>query len=189
MTVIMRHDATGRSTGAMKTGKLGKIPSQFIAHTVEMRKSPAWRALSFDARKVLDRLELENSAHAGKENGRLPCTYDDFAQWGCRRASVADALRELEALGFIEIMQRGRAGNAEYRTPNLFRLTYVNGNLTPTDEWKRFSDAEKAENVATAARKRRSHIMEKQRERRVGKQNSRRTGASGLGHTGASTGQ
>jgi hypothetical protein len=33
-------------------------------------------------------------------------------------------LREVCALGFVEITERGRAGNAEWRRPNLFRLTY-----------------------------------------------------------------
>jgi len=32
------------------------------------------------------------------------------------------------ALGFVEITEHGRAGNAEHRTPNKFRLTHM-----PTD--------------------------------------------------------
>ena len=41
------------------------------------------------------------------------------------RTSVAPAIREAEALGFIRLTERGRGGNAEYGTPNLFFLTFA----------------------------------------------------------------
>lgn len=189
MTVILKHDATGRSTGRMKAGKLSKIAGQFIAHRVEMRTSPAWRALSFDARRVLDRLEVEHAAHAGRENGALPCTYADFVEWGCRRESISDAIRELVALGFVEVMRQGRAGNREFRTPSLYRLTYLHGNLDPTDEWKRFTDCVAANEAAEAARLRRAKRIAKQRNSGSEKQIFGGTGAPGFGGTCASTGR
>ena len=42
----------------------------------------------------------------------------------------------MEALGFVECMDRGRASRAEFRFPASYRLTYVQGNLQATDDWK-----------------------------------------------------
>jgi hypothetical protein len=46
-----------------------------------MLESPAFRALSFAGHKFLARLEIEHLHHAGRENGRLIVTYDQFAEW------------------------------------------------------------------------------------------------------------
>jgi hypothetical protein len=103
---------------------------------------------------VLDRLEIELAHHGGMDNGRLPVTYDDFRRYGIDRHAIGPALRELETLGFIEITERGRAGNAEWRTPNRFRLTYKHTkNADPTHEWKRFQTMQHASVRAQQARK------------------------------------
>lgn len=120
------------------------IGGQFIAHRVEMLESEAWRSLSFAARKVLDRLEIEHAHHGGKENGRLPCTYQDLARFGVRRSSVSGALRQLVATGFIEVTHQGRGGNADYRDPSRYRLTFLHTKagsrvIDPTDDWRKWS--------------------------------------------------
>ena len=73
-------------------------------------RSPAWRALSLSARRILDRLEIEMADHGGTDNGKLPATYDDFERYGLHRHAIAPAIREAVALGFLEITQPGRAG-------------------------------------------------------------------------------
>ena len=78
--------------------------------------------LSGAAQRVLFRLEIELLHHGGNDNGKLVVTFDQFEKYGVRRKSIAAALRELEALGFIEIVERGCAGNAGYGKPNVFRL-------------------------------------------------------------------
>jgi hypothetical protein len=98
------------------------IKGQFAPRTIEMLRSAAYRVLSLSARRVLDRLEIELADHGGNENGRLPVTYADFHHYGIDRHAIPPAIREVEALGFVEITQRGRAGNAEFRSPNYFRL-------------------------------------------------------------------
>jgi hypothetical protein len=55
------------------------------------------------------------------------------------------------ALGFVEITEAGRAGNAEFRKPNLFRLTYLHTQVGPTDEWQKISENE-ADAIARTAR-------------------------------------
>ncbi len=114
------------------------IGGQFAPHTIEMLRSPAWCALSLSARRVLDRIEIELADHGGVDNGKLPVTYDDFCRYGIHRHAIGPAIREAVALGFMEITEPGRAGNAEFRKPNLFRLTYRNTrNMASTDEWKK----------------------------------------------------
>src|SRR5207342_1105739 len=101
------------------------IGEQFSARTVRMLESPAYRALSLSAHRVLSRIEVELGHHGGTDNGKLPVTYNDFQEYGVDRHSISAAIRECVALGFLEITEIGRAGNAEFRTPNKFRLTYI----------------------------------------------------------------
>src|SRR6516165_5946692 len=98
------------------------IRDQFVPHTLSMLQSPAYRVLTRAARMVLDRIEIEHMHHGGVENGNLPVTYDDFVEYGIHRHGIAPAIRELEGLGFIEITQRGRAGNREFRSPSKYPL-------------------------------------------------------------------
>jgi len=131
-----------------------KIAGQFSARTIEMLESPAFQILSLGAHRALARLEIEHAHHGGNDNGRLPVTFDQFVEFGIHRHAIAPALREISALGFVEITERGRAGNAEWRRPHKFRLTYRQvDRAAPTDEWKRIKTKEEAETVAQEARR------------------------------------
>jgi hypothetical protein len=133
------------------TSRRTSIGGQFAPHTIAMLRSPAWRALSLSARRVLDRIEIELADHGGTDNGKLPVTYDDFVRYGIDRCAIAPAIREVVALGFVEITELGRAGNAEWRKPNLFRLTFRNTKYAPTNEWEKITE-EQAKLIARAAR-------------------------------------
>lgn len=132
------------------------ISGQFAARLIEMLGSPAYRALSRSGHMVISRIEIELAAHGGNDNGRLPVTTEDFVQYGMHRTSVAPAIREAEALGFIGVTERGRGGNAEHRSPNCFYLTYAHTRDSrkrpPTDEWHRIKTLEEADQIARAAR-------------------------------------
>jgi hypothetical protein len=149
-----RVNQKGRSTGQFKVRRGLKIGSQFVPHTIDMLQSPAWRVLSQSARRVLDRIEIEHMAHGGSENGRLPVTFDDFERYGVHRHSIAPAIRECEALGFAEITQRGIAGNAEFRSPHHYRLTYMPAMAREpaTHEWRKTETTREAETLARTAR-------------------------------------
>lgn len=140
---------------AIRGGQRKKtIVGQFAPRLTEMLESPAYRALSLSGHRVLARLEIELGHHAGHDNGKLPTTFDDFQTYGVHRQAIAPAIRELVALGFIEVIQAGRAGNAEWRRPSLYRLTYRHQELTqPTDDWRKITTIEEAELIANAARK------------------------------------
>jgi hypothetical protein len=136
--------------------KRSRISGQFAARLIEMLESPAYRVLSLSAHRIISRVEIELGHHGGKDNGKLPITYDDFQAYGIDRHAIAPAIREAEALGFIEVTVRGRAGNAEFRTPNLFRLTFRGAKGLPGDgthEWRKIADLEQATLVAQMARK------------------------------------
>lgn len=136
--------------------RASKIGGQFSWRLGGMIASPAFRVLSLSANRILNRLELEICQHGGNDNGHLPCTYEHFVEYGVDRHSIAPAIRELVALGFIEYTP-GAAGNAEFRKPNTFRLTYRptghRATFEPTDEWKRIRTIEEAQQRARMARK------------------------------------
>jgi hypothetical protein len=131
----------------------GKIPGQFSWRLVEMLESLAYRVLSLSARRILDRLEIELGHHAGHDNGALPVTFVDFENYGIDRHAIAPAIREAVALGFVEITEQGKAGNADFRAPNKFRLTYKQTDKTnPTDDWRKIQTMDAALALARAAR-------------------------------------
>ena len=149
----------------MRSGKQGKLrfAGSWVSHRLTMKESAAWRALPDNARRLLDRLELEHMRHGGSQNGALVCTYDHCAEAGIRRASVALAIRQAVALGFLQITQAGYRTAAEFRAPNLFRLTYVYGrvrNPEPTDEWEAIETDEQATRALAQVTDRRRHVRQ-----------------------------
>lgn len=110
-----------------------------------MRLSVSWRLLTGNDKLALERLEEEHMAHGVRENGKLHVTYSDFAEAGIRRAAISTSITRLEALGFVECTDRGRASRAEFRFPASYRLTYVQGNLPASNEWRAITSTEEAE--------------------------------------------
>jgi hypothetical protein len=137
-----------------KTIRRSTLSGQFSGRPVEMLESPAYRVLSRGAHQVMSRIEIELRHHGGRDNGKLPVTFDDFVEYGLDRHAIAPAIRELEALGFIEVTERGRAGNAEHRSPNKFRLTFANNRDRgePSHDWRKITTMEEAQQLASAAR-------------------------------------
>jgi hypothetical protein len=125
----------------------------FIMLPRSLLESYAWRALSRAGRQVIDRIVIEHLAHGGRENGELIVRYEDFKEYGIHLHAIAPAQREVCALGLIIMMERGRAGNAEYRIPHKWALAFVKGKrgAMPTT-WKRFQSLPEAKAVAAEAR-------------------------------------
>ena len=133
-----------------------RINEQFSARLIEMLESQHIEVLSRSAHLVISRIEVELAHHGGNDNGRLAVTTDQFVTFGMHRGSVAPAIREAEALGFIRITERGRAGDAEHGAPNRFFLTFAHGRTSrqepPTHDWRRIKTMEEAEEIARVAR-------------------------------------
>jgi hypothetical protein len=106
-------------------------------------------------RDVFVQVQHELAQHGGNDNGRLPVTYGQFMEYGIDRHAISPAIRELEALGFVEVTQRGKPSAGDLRWPNFFRLTCVNSksSTVPSHEWRRIKTRQDAELLATAARK------------------------------------
>ena len=133
--------------------RTNQINGQFAPRTIDMLRSPAMRVLSLTGRRILDRVEIELAQHGGKDNGKLPITYNDLIAFGIHDHAIGPGLREVEALGFAEI-KRGVAGSATHRKPNLFRLTYRPADgKGETDEWASIGSIEQAKKLVSHARR------------------------------------
>jgi hypothetical protein len=128
--------------------RLNKIAGQFVHYTREMISSAAYRALSHQARKVLRRLEIEHMAHGGQDNGKLPCRYADFIEYGCRKHGIHAAIMEVEALGFVKTTSVGTRAYGDVKgKASTYLLTYFFTQDPPapaTNEWKKFESVEQA---------------------------------------------
>jgi hypothetical protein len=108
----------------------------------KMRKdvlcSAAWSALSPPAKRILERLLVELMNHAGKDNGRLICTYPDFIKFGIREKSIPGGLRQLEDVGLIRVIRRGRI-TPDHSNPSFYLITFLpTDDAGPTDEWRHY---------------------------------------------------
>jgi hypothetical protein len=174
-TVLRNPDAkekqrnrSGQVAGASKA----QIPAPFCWRSLEMMQSFAYRVLSLSARRTMDRLEIEFEfkKRNPQANGFLRCTYNDFVEYGVERNAIAPAVRELVALGFVEVTRKGSAGNAEHRQPTLFLLTYrhAGSDYMLKDGWRRIKSFKEAEAVAKAARAKRGDARAREFGRRGG---------------------
>ena len=146
-----------KSRSVWSKGATQTISGVFAPRLIEMLRSPAYQVLSLAAHKVLARIEIELANHGGtrQANGRLPVTFDHFEEYGLHRRSIAPAIREVEALGFVEVTQRGCGGNANFKQPSMYRLTYRPAEGAPSDgshEWRRITDLSTAAALAEQAR-------------------------------------
>ena len=135
--------ANGRSDTRRKQSRRTAIDGPFVAYRREMLESPAFRALSHSALRILHRLEIEHMAHAGTENGNLICTYQDFVDYGVSMGAIKPALSQLVALGFIQIEIHGRRSSGGVKIPSRYRLTYLREggvDAKPTDEWAKMDE-------------------------------------------------
>jgi hypothetical protein len=128
-----------------------QIAGQFAAHRIDMLRSPAWRVLTALAGVARSKPFRPACPRSARDRARRPRRRRERQAYGIHRHAIGPAIREVVALGFAEITEAGRAGNAEFRKPNVFRLTYLNTNLGPTDEWQKITENE-AEAIARAAR-------------------------------------
>jgi hypothetical protein len=104
-------------------------------------------------------------------NGELVCTFADFEAYGVyNRHQIAPAIRELAALGFIEVTRKGAAGNADHRQAAMYLLTYrpFGSAQYRTNGWRRIGSLEEAERVAKVARAKKADARAREFGRRGG---------------------
>lgn len=125
-----------RPQNPMRRSWLDDTGGGWIAHRLQLVMSPPWRLAPMPLRRVLERLEIEHMRHAGKENGHLVVSYDQFVKFGVSRKAIRGALELGERLGLLEVRQSNN-WIGDIRQPNEYRLTYVpeKDRKAPTDEW------------------------------------------------------
>jgi hypothetical protein len=116
---------TKRTAGRPGARRRTQIGGQFAARLIEMLEAPAYRVLN----RVLSRLEIDFAHHGLMDDGCPAGTYEDFERYGIDRHAISPAIREVEALGFIEITEQGRAGTAWWRKGDVSKAP--RGILTP----------------------------------------------------------
>ncbi|TPM33718.1 hypothetical protein FJ955_02970 [Mesorhizobium sp. B2-2-2] len=126
----------------------------WIAETREFLESSAYRTLSMNGRRALDRLKIEHIGHGRTRNGKLIVTHDQFISYDVTPEYVGDALDELAFKGLLKVT-RGRAGNGTAH-PNVFRLTFDGDSegAPATNEWRRFTDEDAKRWVETVREQR-----------------------------------
>jgi hypothetical protein len=130
-----------------------QITGKYAAQPTALLKSAPFRVLNNAERKMFTRIEIEYSDHYGRDNGKLPVTFDQFEEYGIRRQLIAPSRRALVALGIVTFEQGHAAKEDGDRRPNLFGLTHRPvGDAEPANDWTRIGDIEEAERVASTAR-------------------------------------
>jgi hypothetical protein len=83
---LFRHGCSMAKRASFHPRRVSDIPAgPWVPHAAALIASPAWRARSLHVVRLLDRIELEHCAHAGRENGYLTVTYQQFVEWGIGR--------------------------------------------------------------------------------------------------------
>jgi hypothetical protein len=102
---------------------------RFVWLPLEVMESPDWCRLSINARRVMDRLLIENARHKGEANGQLRMSFKQFIDHGISgRSTVSNALQELTGAGLLRVTKPPRMGKID--APNLYTITFygtVNG--------------------------------------------------------------
>jgi hypothetical protein len=133
-TMARRRSGRGvNSTGRSKCG------GQFVPIPYDMAECGAWRSLSGPAIKVY--VELRRRYNGGN-NGDLSLSLDEAARLlNPGKATVARALAELEAKGFLRMTARGRWYGRQATT---YAVTDRQlGNNPPTNAWRAWQPSPK----------------------------------------------
>ncbi len=129
---VMRPPTLYELTIYQQAGLPKKAPRRFVWLPVEVMESPHWCGLSRNARRIIDRLLIENLQHRSEKNGQLQVSFEQFVEHGVGRRFVRPALNELVSLGLLAISS-GTARGCQ-RPPNLYRLAFL-GTLEGPATW------------------------------------------------------
>ena len=100
---------------------------------LDFLESKSYRGLSINARRVLERLLIENTRHRYKENGNLRVSSRQFAGSLNGRRHIAKAIHELQESGLLDIT-KGKP-NGRFAAPNLYRLKFL-GTIDGPSTWR-----------------------------------------------------
>jgi hypothetical protein len=84
-----------------------------------MKRSDAFRTAGINARRLIDFLEIEHMRKGGKHNGNLKAPQEQLEAFGIGARYIAEAIREAEQLGLVDVVRPGR------RVANTYTLTWL----------------------------------------------------------------
>jgi hypothetical protein len=155
------HNAASPATIAGKNLTPRRVPTKIIGLGTPQGCSAAPRGpvLPGEGKTVISRIEYEHLKHGGKDNGRLPVTYEDFAEFGLSTEAAVRGVLFAEGLGFISVTVATEI-KSNIRPPNLYSLGWLPlCDMTPAARtWQKFKTVEEAQQVVDRikdARKRR----------------------------------
>ena len=108
--------------------------------TDELIISDAWRSAPINTLRVVCQILLEQSAHAGRENGNLIVTWDDFVAYGINRKFVDKSIRDAVARGLIYRTQKGGMCSGGLRRPSRYGLGWLPNHVAAPapNRWKAY---------------------------------------------------
>lgn len=112
--------------------------------------SPAFVSLSAVAVRVY--LILRQEYKGDYSGNKIICPYNTIVSKGVSKNSISGAIKQLEALGFIQCERGGLA-----HEPTLYRFT---------DEWKHVTTKEEARAIISNLRENKSELEERKRKAR-----------------------
>jgi hypothetical protein len=146
------HRAKSGRAGTHRWRESNRPPADenWIWFTRDMLESPAWCAMPLAARKVVERIAIEHLGHAGKCNGELVVTYDDFEAFGVRRSTVIQAIAIATGLGWIDTTKKGYAYGSR-KVASEYALTWLprRDGTPPSNRWKGVLAEDATRTVAT----------------------------------------
>ena len=115
----------------------------FVWFTREMSESDALRTAPARTIHFVLRLMVEHMDHAGKENGRLICTWDQCVAWGIPRKHVKAAQADAIRRGLVYQTEKGTASKGAGRRPSKFGLGWLpaHDGAPAANLWKRYRSA------------------------------------------------
>jgi hypothetical protein len=99
--------------------KRKKRSEPFVMLPLSLLTSPAWRALSVNAKRFVEFLMIEHMRHGGQHNGRLLAPRRQLWDFGIGHHFVSEAIEEAERFGLVDC-RRGFG-----RHPSTYSLTWL----------------------------------------------------------------
>lgn len=96
---------------------------RFVWVPIEVMESAEWCSLSINARRIMDRLLIENALHKSAKNGQLRVSFRQFVGHGVGMRLIGSALKELLAAELLNITTGKPRGSLT--PPNLYSITFL----------------------------------------------------------------
>lgn len=107
---------------------------QFVKHPRDLIESDAWRSMTINEHRFVERLEIDHLTHAGRENGKLRATYEQLEAFGIGRRLIARTCDSLQQKGIIDATKGGM------RIATRYALTWLplHDGSGPSNRWRTY---------------------------------------------------